>query len=228
MIRYLTALITATLAGLAGVWLVLAPAALGYPGPGVYASVPARVSAFTGAGLCVVAVLTMGCWSAAWRRRLRSEGVLPGRGVPRDTEPNGAAASRPPGKARRDAVRQEAARPDETRPGPPRRASPASDVAPFRDARSGTGGRGMAAPETAATGPLPPVPVRLGDRGLHALLAPRVAALTGDGEPPSASTSAGVAPVATPFGDVPAAGRSRRRSGRRAWSLADDDAEETW
>lgn len=223
MIRYLTALITAALAGLAGVWLVLAPAALGYPGPAVYASVPARVSAFTGAGLCVVAVLTTVCWSAAWRRRLRSEGVLPGRGMPRDTGPGGAKASRSPGRARRDAVR-----PDAARSLPPRRASAAPDIAPPQAARSGTRASGTAAPETAATGPLPPVPVpvRLEDRGLHALLAPRVAALTG--EPPSANASAGEAPAATPFGDASAPVRPRRRSGRRAWSLADDDAEETW
>lgn len=241
MIRYLTALITATLAGLAGVWLVLAPAALDYPGPGVYASVPARVSVFTGAGLCVLAVLTGVCWSAAWRRRLRSEGVLPG--APRDREPDGAVPSRPPGKVRRDAVRPRAAQP--ARPKPSRRLSPASDVAPSaavrsEAARSGTAasgpnGRGPVttdAPETAATGPLPAVPaavpVRLEDRGLPALLAPRVAALTGDAESSSTGTSAGVASTATPFGDAAVAGRSRRRAGWRAWSLADDDAEETW
>ena len=92
LIRYLAALMTATLAGLAGVWLVLAPAALGYPGRGVYTSVPSRVSLYTGAGLGAVAVLTAVCWSVAWRRRLRADGVLPGgRAAPPPVPPEEAA-----------------------------------------------------------------------------------------------------------------------------------------
>lgn len=211
MIRYLTALITATLAGLAGVWLVLAPAALDYPGPGVYASGPARVSVVTGAVLCVVAVLTAVCWSAAWRSRLRAEGVLPGHAAPRREAERAGEPSRRPAEVRRDAVRPKAPEPALPR-------SPRSEAVP---------------PEKATTGPLPPVPVavpvRLEDRGLHALLAPRVAALTRDGEASSERTSAGAARgAAVPFADAAPAGRSRRRAGWRAWPVADDDAEETW
>lgn len=218
MIRYLTALITATLAGLAGVWLMLAPAALDYPGAEAYASVQARVSVFTGGGLCVVAVLTAVCWSAVWRSRLRAEGVLPGRA---GTDPDGAVPSRSAGMPRRDAVRPKAARQK-----PERRKATREEIAwPAEPGRP----KSAVSPE-AVTGPLPPVPVpvRLGDQGLHALLAPRVAALTGDGEPPAAGAPAGAAPAATPFGDASAASRAMRRSGWRAWSVADDDAEETW
>jgi hypothetical protein len=73
--RYLSGLCVSALGLCAGGWLVLTPFAFGYRTRG-----RAAVTDFaTGGGLVLIALLTLGCWSLGWRRRLRADGVLPAR-----------------------------------------------------------------------------------------------------------------------------------------------------
>jgi hypothetical protein len=67
-------LCVAALGVCAGGWLVLTPFAFaGYPAHG-----RAAVTALaTGGGLVVVCAVSVFCWAALWRRRLRADGVLP-------------------------------------------------------------------------------------------------------------------------------------------------------
>ena len=71
-LAYLTGLCVAALGMCAGGWLVLTPFAFGYPAWG-----RAAVTALaTGGGLAAVGLVTLVCWAALWRRRLRADGVL--------------------------------------------------------------------------------------------------------------------------------------------------------
>jgi hypothetical protein len=71
--RYLAGLCASALGLCGGGWLVLTPFAFGFPGRGR----EAMTALATGGGLIVVAALTLVCWAKAWRRRLRTDGVLP-------------------------------------------------------------------------------------------------------------------------------------------------------
>jgi hypothetical protein len=55
-----------------GGWLVLTPFAFGYPGRGR----EAMTALATGGGLIIVSSVMLLCWALAWRRRLRTDGVL--------------------------------------------------------------------------------------------------------------------------------------------------------
>ena len=82
--RYLSGLCVATLGLCAAGWLALAPVAFGYRSAGrPGASLPsaglqraAWADWATAAGLAVVSLVTLACWIAAWRRRLRADGIL--------------------------------------------------------------------------------------------------------------------------------------------------------
>ena len=66
-------LCVAALGVCAGGWLVLTPFAFGYPAHG-----RTTVTALaTGGGLVVVCAVSVFCWAALWRRKLRGDGVLP-------------------------------------------------------------------------------------------------------------------------------------------------------
>jgi hypothetical protein len=72
MIRYLSGLCVAGLGLCAGGWLVVTAIAFGRaPVPGAD-----QVNLATGGALAGVSVAALGCWSAAWRRRMRADGVL--------------------------------------------------------------------------------------------------------------------------------------------------------
>jgi hypothetical protein len=72
MIRYLSGLCVAGLGLCGGGWLVVAVMAFGG------ARVPGadQVNLATGYALMGVSVAALGCWSVAWRRRMRADGVL--------------------------------------------------------------------------------------------------------------------------------------------------------
>jgi hypothetical protein len=70
--RYLAGLCVAALGLCGGGWLVLTPFAFGYPGRGR----EAMTALATGGGLIVVSSVMLLCWALAWRRRLRTDGVL--------------------------------------------------------------------------------------------------------------------------------------------------------
>jgi hypothetical protein len=82
--RYLSGLCVATLGLCAAGWLALAPAAFGYrsagrPGtslPSAGLQRAAWADWATAAGLAVVSLVTLACWIAAWRRRLRADGIV--------------------------------------------------------------------------------------------------------------------------------------------------------
>jgi hypothetical protein len=82
--RYLSGLCVAALGLCAAGWLALAPVAFGYRSAGrAGTSLPSaglQRAAWAGwgtaAGLAVVSLVTLACWIAAWRRRLRSDGIL--------------------------------------------------------------------------------------------------------------------------------------------------------
>lgn len=83
--RYLSGLCVATLGLCAAGCLALAPMAFGYRSAGrAGTSLPpaglqraAWADWGTAAGLAVVSLVTLACWIAAWRRRLRADGILP-------------------------------------------------------------------------------------------------------------------------------------------------------
>jgi hypothetical protein len=72
MTRYLSGLCVAGLGLCGGGWLIVAAVALG----GESAGQAGRVNLLTGAGLVVVSSASLGCWAAAWRRRMRVDGLL--------------------------------------------------------------------------------------------------------------------------------------------------------
>jgi hypothetical protein len=72
MTRYLSGLGVAGLGLCGGGWLVVAALAFGGESEGR----AGRVNLLTGAVLIAVGCLSLVCWSSAWRRRLRSDGVL--------------------------------------------------------------------------------------------------------------------------------------------------------
>ena len=77
--RYLSGLCVATLGLCAAGWLALAPVAFGYRSagrPGTSLHRAAWADWATAAGLAVVSLVTLACWIAAWRRRLRADGIL--------------------------------------------------------------------------------------------------------------------------------------------------------
>lgn len=76
MTRYLSGLCVAGLGLCGGGWLVLAAVAFGSGAP---ASRAAQVNLATGSALIGVSAVALACWSAAWRRRMRADGVLSGR-----------------------------------------------------------------------------------------------------------------------------------------------------
>jgi hypothetical protein len=75
MTRYLSGLCVAGLGLFGGGWLVVAAVAFG----GESAGRAQRVNLLTGAVLIGVCCLSLACWSWAWRRRMRADGVLAGR-----------------------------------------------------------------------------------------------------------------------------------------------------
>src|SRR3984957_12873673 len=72
MTRYLSGLCVAGLGLCGGGWLVVAAVAFG----GESAGLAGRVNLLTGAGLIALCVLSLVCWSVAWRQRMRVDGVL--------------------------------------------------------------------------------------------------------------------------------------------------------
>jgi hypothetical protein len=72
MTRYLSGLCVAGLGLCGGGWLVVAAVAFG----GESAGRAGRVNLLTGAGLIAACCLSLVCWSVAWRRRMRADGVL--------------------------------------------------------------------------------------------------------------------------------------------------------
>jgi hypothetical protein len=82
--RYLSGLCVATVGLCAAGWLALAPVAFGYRSAGrpgtLLSSAGLQRAAWadwaTAAGLAVVSLITLACWIAAWRRRLRADGIL--------------------------------------------------------------------------------------------------------------------------------------------------------
>ena len=75
MTRYLSGLGVAGLGLCGGGWLIAAVVAFG----GESAGPAERVDLLTGTGLVVVSCVSLGCWAAAWRRRMRVDGVLANR-----------------------------------------------------------------------------------------------------------------------------------------------------
>lgn len=71
MTRYLSGLCVAGLGLCAGGWLIVAALAFGADGGGA-----GRVNLATGAALAGVSVISALAWAVAWRRRLRTDGVL--------------------------------------------------------------------------------------------------------------------------------------------------------
>lgn len=74
MTRYLSGLCAAGLGLCGGGWLVAAASFGGAAGGA--AGRAEEVNLATGAGLMVVSLVAIACWSAAWRRRMRADGVL--------------------------------------------------------------------------------------------------------------------------------------------------------
>jgi len=72
MTRYLSGLCVAGLGLCGGGWLVVAAVAF----RGESGGRAGRVNVLTGAALVAVCCLSLVCWSCAWRRRLRADGVL--------------------------------------------------------------------------------------------------------------------------------------------------------
>jgi hypothetical protein len=71
MTRYLSGLCVAGLGLCGGGWLIVATAAFGGDGGGA-----GKVNLATGAGLVVASCAALAAWAVAWRRRMRTDGVL--------------------------------------------------------------------------------------------------------------------------------------------------------
>jgi hypothetical protein len=77
--RYASGLCVATLGLCAAGWLALAPVAFGYRNAGRAGTSLHRAAWAdwaTAAALALVSLVTLACWVVAWRRRLRSDGIL--------------------------------------------------------------------------------------------------------------------------------------------------------
>jgi hypothetical protein len=72
MTRYLSGLCVAGLGLCGGGWLIVATAAFGVAGGGS----AGRVNLATGAGLVLASCVAIVAWAVAWRRRMRTDGVL--------------------------------------------------------------------------------------------------------------------------------------------------------
>jgi hypothetical protein len=72
MTRYLSGLCVAGLGLCGGGWLIVATAAFGVAGGGS----AGKVNLATGAGLILASCVAIVAWAAAWRRRMRTDGVL--------------------------------------------------------------------------------------------------------------------------------------------------------
>ena len=76
--RYLSGLGASAVGLCAAGWLVLTPYAFGYWDHAHHGPHDAALTDLaTGGALAAVSLATMTCWAAAWRRRLRADGVLP-------------------------------------------------------------------------------------------------------------------------------------------------------
>lgn len=73
MSKYLSGLYVAGLGLCGGGWLV---ATVAFGGESARHSLAGRVNLLTGAALIAVCCLSLVCWSAAWRQRMRVDGVL--------------------------------------------------------------------------------------------------------------------------------------------------------
>ena len=71
MTRYLSGLCVAGLGLCGGGWLIVATAAFGGDGGGA-----GKVNLATGAGLVLASCAALAAWAVAWRRRMRTDGVL--------------------------------------------------------------------------------------------------------------------------------------------------------
>ena len=71
MTRYLSGLCVAGLGLCGGGWLIVAAVAFGGAGGGA-----GKVNLATGAGLVLASCATLAAWAVAWRRRMRTDGVL--------------------------------------------------------------------------------------------------------------------------------------------------------
>jgi hypothetical protein len=78
MTRYLSGLCVAGLGLCGGGWLIVATAAFGAAGGGS----AGKVNLATGAGLMLASCAAIVAWAAAWRRRMRMDGVLGRRFLP--------------------------------------------------------------------------------------------------------------------------------------------------
>ncbi|HEY3682639.1 MAG TPA: hypothetical protein VGL93_06345 [Streptosporangiaceae bacterium] len=195
----MAALVTAAIAGMAGVWLALAPLALGYPEDRAYGSIAGRIDLGTGGGLCAVAVLTGVVWAIAWRRRLRTDGVLPRRTA------RPAVRAVPPEEAQTQVIPV----PEELRttPGAPAAAAPGPAPVPGTEGLASTVTTVAAEPERAGAG----------------VASAEAAAVSGDGGP--MDLRALLAPLVDALAEDTARGGGERGfAGRPAY----DYAEETW
>ncbi len=76
--RYLSGLGASAVGLCAAGWLALTPYAFGYWDHAHHGAHDAALTDLaTGGALAAVSLATMTCWAAAWRRRLRADGVLP-------------------------------------------------------------------------------------------------------------------------------------------------------
>ena len=76
--RYLSGLGASAVGLCAAGWLALTPYAFGYWDHAHHGPHDAALTDLaTGGALAAVSLATMTCWAAAWRRRLRADGVLP-------------------------------------------------------------------------------------------------------------------------------------------------------
>lgn len=75
MTRYLSGLCVAGLGLCGGCWLIVVAVAFG----GESGGAAGQVDLMTGVFLLAVSAACLACWAAAWRRRLRADGILPQR-----------------------------------------------------------------------------------------------------------------------------------------------------
>ncbi len=170
--RYLSGLCAAGLGLCGGGWLIVTAVLLGGT-----PSDATLVTLATGAAVALVSVVALGCWSLAWRQRMRSDGVL--RAKSRASSPRQARRSR---RALRRDMRRAAKK--RARRGP-RPEAPPSPGRPARSARPDTGltGLGLAGTNIAHLVPDPRIPVALHPRGGDPPVAPPAATARG-GDPP--------------------------------------------
>jgi hypothetical protein len=146
--RYLSGLCAAGLGLCGGGWLIVTAVLVGGA-----PSDATLVTLATGAGVALVSVVALGCWSLAWRQRMRSDGVL--RVESRPPSPRQARRSR---RALRREMRRAAKKRARRGPGPE---APPGSGRPARSARPDTGltGLGLAGTSIAHLVPDPRTPV---------------------------------------------------------------------